>query len=434
MQAVFMEQDGENAKSNNHYTWLNRLCESMKLSIGEVATLFDENENLRKQIDSLQHDKVALMEDVKSLQTEMAAFKAENHQFRIQAPKTSRRDISVDELTSSLDRTVIHEDKADKRPILAQVFQRRFEAMREELQDVMPLLAQDCSNSRLGAIGYAIRCADILFESYLAPSNTNKKETSIKMQRHDMEDSPKSLERFFESLSILDKHMKELHAKLRMVSATKPYFLSTKSLETASWSLMLLTQPPLLATNLIGTECAAAQSRAQSTIEVHSSEAMSPYKSNVTSFERTCAVLLCGDIPIAKSISGRSNYAGAQAFRTEKQAGLRFLNQSYWHEESLLLAKELKFKFPNPDFDASHAEIHLMTFFYRECHSNPFVHHNQISALEKEAMTRFGATIYVSKKVCDCCQEFQKALSEAGMNITLVGIPNCKPARNGCSI
>ena len=55
MQAVFMEQDGENAKSNNHYTWLNRLCESMKLSIGEVATLFDENENLRKQIDSLQH-------------------------------------------------------------------------------------------------------------------------------------------------------------------------------------------------------------------------------------------------------------------------------------------------------------------------------------------------------------------------------------------
>jgi hypothetical protein len=80
------------------------------------------------------------------------------------------RNVSVDELALSLDHIDINANSADKRVQFVQVVQRR---MREQLQDRMRQLAQECPQSRLAAVGYAIRCADILLDSQLIVSKTD---------------------------------------------------------------------------------------------------------------------------------------------------------------------------------------------------------------------------------------------------------------------
>ncbi|KAF2186102.1 hypothetical protein K469DRAFT_687505 [Zopfia rhizophila CBS 207.26] len=214
MQAIVMKQERENTESKDHHAWLDRLCESMRSSIDEAAASFDESKRLREQIASLQHEKRTLADDVKTLQKEKAGLEAENGRLRKHVTKATIRDISIDELTSSLNRTNIDADSVDKRMHFAQVFQRRFEAMREELQDRMPELAQERSQSRLRAVGYAIRCADVLLESHLASSNAINRRTPTKRQQQETEDSPKSLRHFSESLTILDRHVRALHTKL----------------------------------------------------------------------------------------------------------------------------------------------------------------------------------------------------------------------------
>jgi hypothetical protein len=330
--------------------------------------------------------------------------------------------VSVDRLATSLDRVNINAHSTDKRMQFAQVVQSRFEAAREELQDRMWQLAQECPQLRLSAVGYAIRCADILLNSHLTVSNTAVRNVSTERGQPPRADSLESRSLFFESLTILKRHIRALNTKLEKVSATIPHFELIATSQSVSCSLMLRTLLPATRTENIKTEWTAAQLRAALTIEVHRSEAMA--KDNV-SFRRTCAVLVCGNIPIAKSISGRTDYAKSRAFRSDEEAGIRFLNQSYWHEQSLLLSKEINFHFHEPEnFSASHAEIHLMTFLFRESRLNPLVHSTKISEIEKQVMIRSVAMIYVSQEPCVCCRSFREALQKTGLNITLLGAPN----------
>lgn len=117
-------------------------------------------------------------------------------------------------------------------------------------------------------------------------------------------------------------------------------------------------------------------------------------------------------------------------FQAEEQPGIPFLNQKYWHQQTLLLNKE--FGLPlhsidgNENFHASHAEMHLMSFLYLE----KLGYHLNLGNLQcqnryltpdvRDRLKNCVATVYVTILPCSICQSFQKLLNNKGMNIKLV--------------